>query len=104
MDYLPVCLKLERSPVLLVGGGTVATRKARLLQRAGARMTVVAPDISRELEQMLADGGGIWRQARYTQSDLDDQSLVIAATPDGAVNLQVHPPAVARNLPVNVVD
>ena len=104
MDYLPVCLKLEGSPVLLVGGGTVATRKARLLQRAGASLTVVAPDITRELEQMLADAGGIWQRARYTQSDLNDQRLVIAATPDQAVNLQVHQQAVARNLPVNVVD
>ena len=104
MDYLPVCLKLEGSPVLLVGGGTVATRKARLLQRAGASLTVVAPDITRELEQMLADAGGIWQRARYAQSDLNDQRLVIAATPDQAVNLQVHQQAVARNLPVNVVD
>jgi len=104
MDYLPVCLKLEGSPVLLVGGGTVATRKARLLLRAGASLTVVAPDISRELEQMLADAGGIWQRASYNESDLNDQRLVIAATPDAAVNLQVHQQAVARNLPVNVVD
>jgi uroporphyrin-III C-methyltransferase/precorrin-2 dehydrogenase/sirohydrochlorin ferrochelatase len=104
MDYLPVCLKLEGSPVLLVGGGTVATRKARLLLRAGASLTVVAPDISRELKQMLADAGGIWQPTSYTRSDLNDQRLVIAATPDGAVNLQVHQQAVARNLPVNVVD
>ena len=104
MDYLPVCLKLEGSPVLLVGGGTVATRKARLLLRAGASLTVVAPDISRELEQMLADAAGIWQRASYNESDLNDQRLVIAATPDAAVNLQVHQQAVARNLPVNVVD
>ena len=90
--------------MLLIGGGTVATRKARLLLRAGASLTVVAPDISRELEQMLADTGGIWQRTRYTRSDLSDQRLVIAATPDAAVNLQVHQQAVARNLPVNVVD
>ena len=53
MQYLPVCLQLRNSPVVLVGGGTVATRKARLLLRAGASLNVVAPEIAPELEQLL---------------------------------------------------
>ncbi|MEP1471665.1 MAG: siroheme synthase CysG, partial [Halieaceae bacterium] len=104
MDYLPVCLKLQDSPVLLVGGGIVATRKARLLLRAGATVTVVAPEITEELQQLLGEHAGTWRQARYQHSDLDGQRLVIAATPDQAVNAQVHEHAMQRNLPVNVVD
>ena len=41
MQYLPVCLQLRDSPAVLVGAGTVATRKARLLLKAGASLTVV---------------------------------------------------------------
>jgi len=44
MDALPIFLKLRGEPVTLVGGGTVASRKALFLCRAGARLTVIAPD------------------------------------------------------------
>ena len=59
MEYLPVFLALKESPVVLVGGGSVGTRKARLLLGAGASLTVVAPEISEELEQKLIDCGGV---------------------------------------------
>ncbi len=104
MEYLPVCLRLQNAPVVLVGAGTVATRKARLLLRAGADLTVVAPDITAELEALLAEHGGNWQASEYRETDLHGKQLVIAATPNDAVNRQVHGDARALNLPVNVVD
>ncbi|MCB1703453.1 MAG: uroporphyrinogen-III C-methyltransferase [Halioglobus sp.] len=104
MEFLPVCLRLTESPVLLVGGGEVATRKARLLVRAGAALTVVSPEITAELEALLAAHNGCWKKARYAPSDLDGQALVVAATPDAAVNRQVFTDARRQSMPVNVVD
>lgn len=104
MEYLPVCLRLRDAPVALVGGGSVATRKARLLLRAGANLTVVAPDITGELERLLGASGGVWQQGGYREVDLHGKVLVVAATPDAQVNRQVHDDARALNLPVNVVD
>lgn len=104
MEYLPVCLRLQDAPVALVGGGSVATRKARLLLRAGANLTVIAPDITGELEGLLGAAGGVWQQGRYREVDLHGKVLVVAATPDAQVNRQIHDDARARNLPVNVVD
>ena len=69
MEYLPVCLKLTDAPVLLVGGGVIATRKARLLLRAGASLTVVAPDITQELESLIDQNGGTWRDTEYRESE-----------------------------------
>ena len=63
MQYLPVCLQVRNSPVVLVGGGTIATRKARLLLRAGANLNVVAPEITDELQQLLFEHGGNWQQS-----------------------------------------
>ncbi|QFU75989.1 uroporphyrinogen-III C-methyltransferase [Halioglobus maricola] len=104
MQYLPVCLRLKDAPVILVGGGTVGTRKARLLLRAGANLTVVAPEISSELESLLAEHGGTWQRSEYRETDLHGRMLVVAATPEQSVNEQIHADATALNLPVNVVD
>ncbi|MAT91182.1 MAG: uroporphyrinogen-III C-methyltransferase [Halioglobus sp.] len=104
MEYLPLFLKVADARVLLVGGGVVAVRKARLLLRAGADLVVVAPQVCDELQALLGDAGGSWRQARYTATDLDGATLVVAATGDRAVNEAVHRDATAQGLPVNVVD
>lgn len=104
MDYLPISLRLRHAPVVLVGAGQVATRKARLLLTAGANLTVVAPEITPELDALLREHGGIWQQARYRETDLHGQTLVVAATPDRSVNELVYRDAAALGLPVNVVD
>jgi len=103
LQYLPVSLRISGSTVLLVGGGTVATRKARLLHRAGASLKVVAPAISDELRQLL-DTQGQWIEAQYASEFLEGAQLVVAATPDEAVNAAVSRDARERALPVNVVD
>jgi uroporphyrin-III C-methyltransferase/precorrin-2 dehydrogenase/sirohydrochlorin ferrochelatase len=104
MQYLPVCLRLSNAPVVLVGGGTVATRKARLLLRAGADLTVVAPEITAELDKQLLEHGGVWQQSRYKETDLHGKTLVIAATSERATNELIYQHASALSLPVNVVD
>ena len=104
MEYLPISLKLQDEPVLLVGAGTVATRKARLLLEAGANLTVVAPQISTELESLLECHGGIYQPASYQPTDLQGKKLAVAATPDRDTNERVYHDALSLNLPVNVVD
>ncbi len=90
--------------MVLVGGGTVATRKARLLLRTGANLTVVSPTISKELEALLSEHGGVWQQARYREVDLHGKKLVVAATPDRTTNEQIFDDATALSILVNVVD
>ena len=54
MNTFPLFFKLENQKVLIVGGGEVALRKAYLLSRAGARITILAPDISHEIQELLS--------------------------------------------------
>jgi len=104
MEYLPLFHSLRDAPVLLVGGGRVALRKARLLTAAGARVTAVSPDIDPELEKMLEEHGGEWRRDVYRADCLRGMRLAVAATPDRAVNAAVAADANERCLPINVVD
>ncbi|MDT8397014.1 MAG: siroheme synthase CysG [Pseudomonadales bacterium] len=104
MDYLPIFLKLKAEPCLVVGGGQVALRKANLLLRADAQLTVVAPVINPALVQLLREHPHTLKHRDYSSSDLEGMKLVVAATDDAAVNQRVHADASARHLPVNVVD
>ncbi|KDE38672.1 MAG: siroheme synthase CysG [Nitrincola lacisaponensis] len=104
MEYLPLFFDLKGREVLLVGGGDVALRKARLLSRAGARLTVVAHQIHPELLALLNAHQGQALIGDYHAGLLQQKTLVLAATDDEPLNEQVHHDAVAVNVPVNVVD
>ena len=104
MEYFPVFLDLKNRLCLLVGGGDIATRKGRLLSKAGARLRVVAPEISSELRELVAQNNGELHEREYQASDLNDCVIAIAATNIESLNEQISTDAKARNLPVNVVD
>lgn len=104
MDYLPIFVRLAGEPVLVVGGGEVAARKIELLLSAGARVTVVAPELIAELAAKAAAGSLLHVAAEFSPDQLNGMRLVIAATDKHAVNAWVAHQAERRNLLVNVVD
>ncbi len=104
MDFFPVFMNLRDRDCLVVGGGSVAARKASLLADAGANVVIVAPECCDEIREQVDAGRYRWLQRGFDDADLDGKTLVIAATDDEAVNQRVSSLAQARNLPVNVVD
>lgn len=104
MDYLPLFVELKERPVLLVGGGHVAARKALLLLRAGARLRVIAPQLCDELHLAYQQDKIEWVSAKYQSEHLLGMMLVIVATDDSVLNQQVYLDAQARHIFVNVVD
>lgn len=104
MDFLPVFLSVKSRAVVVIGGGDVAARKVGLLLRAGAKITLQAPDLTHALTDLIRDGTVQYRPGRFEPSVLDGATLVVAATDDEDVNRQVHAAATAKQLPVNVVD
>jgi len=104
MDFLPIYLDVRAQPCLVVGGGEGAARKCALLLRAGARVTVLAPELCATLGAELAAGRVAQRAASFRESDLEGFALAIAATGDDAVNRAVAAAARARHIPVNVLD
>jgi len=104
MNYLPIFLDLKAKPVLLVGGGAVALRKARLLCRAGALVEVVAPNVEQALEELVGEYDGSIVIGNFKAADIQGKALVVAATNDEKINAEVSALCHARYVPVNVVD
>lgn len=104
MEYFPIFMRLQDQPCLLVGGGEVGLRKARLLLSAGARLTVVSPQLAPELAQMAARGEVQHIAANFDPAHVGGQKLVIAATDVREVNRLVSDTAQALGIPANVVD
>ncbi|MBX9448026.1 siroheme synthase CysG [Dickeya chrysanthemi] len=104
MNYLPLFADLRKRPVLVVGGGEVATRKIDLLQRAGADVRVAARSLCEPLHARYQAGQLAWVAQDFSPALLDNVFLVIAATDDGALNATVFEEANRRQLLVNVVD
>ncbi len=104
MDYLPIFLDIRAQPCLVVGGGDAAARKAALLLRAGARVTVQAPALSAAFDADLPATRIAHRALRFGDEDVAGHALVIAASDDATINRAVAAAAKARGIPVNVVD
>jgi precorrin-2 dehydrogenase/sirohydrochlorin ferrochelatase len=100
----PVFMKLDHAACLVVGGGSVGARKAKGLLAALAEVTVVSPELHRDLRG-LADSGRIsWISREFEEGDLKGCRLVVAATGSLRVNRMVHDEAMARGILVNSVD
>lgn len=96
----PVFLDLQGVPVLVVGGGVIAFRKATALAEAGAVVTVVAPEVRADLKKLAAHV----EQRPYEAGEAAGYQLVITATSDAAVNALVAADARAAQVWANSAD
>jgi len=103
-DQYVVCLTLIGVPVLVVGGGDVATRKVRGLVGAGADVTVVSPHVTAELEALSSSARITWLRRAFESGDAARGRLIFAATSERAANAHVAADAVHVGAWVNVAD
>src|SRR3954468_6346573 len=85
----PGGLRLLDRRVVVVGGGQVAHRRVTGLLEAGARVTVVSPEVTPALESLAAAGSLSPIPRGYETGDLDGAWYAVAATDDHAVNAAV---------------
>ena len=104
MQNLPIFMNMQDRPALVIGGGTVAARKAELLLLAGADVTVIAPKVRNEMQRMIEAGRVQWREQSFGPGVVRDFRLVIAATDNDAVNRLVFSECERHAIPVNVAD
>ena len=104
MNYFPVFMDLHDQPVVLIGAGAVAERKARLLLKAGAKLRVVARELNPAFQIWQANGSVELLAREYSSQQLRCARLVFAATADQALNRRVFEDAESLGIAVNVVD
>lgn len=105
MDIFPISLKLQQQPCLIVGGGNIAYRKAVLLAKAGAVITVISPEILPELLKLVEQSHGQYIESNFhNEINIRAYRLVIAATDDNNTNQNVFHRCEVENILVNSVD
>ena len=119
MDHLPIFLRIADREAVVVGGGAVAARKAELLLRCGARVTLVAPTLGRAAAELFASIATTSSPttssataahrlahiaAEFHPAHLDAAVLAIAATDCRETNARVAEAARERRVPINVAD
>ncbi|MFT5550221.1 MAG: uroporphyrin-III C-methyltransferase/precorrin-2 dehydrogenase/sirohydrochlorin ferrochelatase [Candidatus Azotimanducaceae bacterium] len=104
MKHLPIFLNIRHKKCLVVGAGSIATRKIGLLLKVGADVTVVANNIGLEVSELEQQGVIRCLHRNYEPADLKGVKLVIAATNNAELNAKISVMAQSENILVNVVD
>ncbi len=102
--YYPIFLNIEGKKCIVVGGGEVAERKARILAEHGAVVTVISTRICDKMAKLAEDGAIHISMRDYQTGDLEDALVVIAATDDPVVNEAVAREGKETRALTNVVD
>jgi precorrin-2 dehydrogenase/sirohydrochlorin ferrochelatase len=100
----PVNLLLADRPCLVVGGGKVAARKIRHLIDAGARITVISPEVCDEVAGWIEEQRVTHLKRVFEPGDTVGSALVFAATNDRFINRQVLDDARKHNALCSCVD
>jgi precorrin-2 dehydrogenase/sirohydrochlorin ferrochelatase len=104
MAVFPLFIDLSDKLCVVVGGGSVATRKVRSLAGFGARIKVVSPELSEKLEELVSERSIEAVRRSYREGDLEGAFIAIAATPDRELNEEIYKYAVKHNIFVDVAD
>ena len=94
----PLFVDLTGKKVVLVGGGTIASRRIAARRLFGCEIEVIAPELRCSPE------GLSWKRREYASGDLRGAYLAIAATNSRTVNHQVGVDAGMLGIPVSVAD
>jgi len=102
MKYYPAYLDLRDRPSLVIGGGSVAERKAMLLLEASARVSVLSPQFTPRLHELASAGSIVLQLKTFEPADVRGYFLVLAATDSPEVNRRAARTCKEQNILVNV--
>lgn len=104
MGFYAMVVDLTDRPCLVVGGGRVGERKVLNLLEAGARVTLVSPEVTRVLADLALARQLVWMRRGYQPGDIKGMTLVFAVTADADLNARVAADCHQASILVNVAD
>ena len=102
--YYPVYIEMREQPCVVIGGGKIAESKVEGLLAAKANVTVISPDLTANLRELVEEKKITYIARAYQHGDLTGAFMVICATDQTQINHQVWQEASANRQLVNVVD
>ncbi len=100
--YFPMFVDLNDKKVLVVGAGTIAKRRIRMMMDFAQDVTVLAPEVNPELRSLEEEGRIHILRKKYEREDLYGMDLVIAASTDSKVNHDIYAACKCLGILVNV--
>lgn len=100
--YFPLFVDIRDKKILVVGGGNIASRRVKTLTQFCTDITVIAPDIHRELEELEQQKKVRILRRNYNRTDSSGAFMVLAATNDHKLNEEIFSDAKAAGALVNV--
>ncbi len=107
MRHYALIMDITEKPVLVVGGGAVAYRKTGSLLECGAQVTVVSPELSPGLVELVDQGRVRWIAEGFRTQHLDCDPrpvLVFGTTNRREVNVETFRAATGLGIPCNIAD
>lgn len=102
MPYFPMFVDLSEKKVLIVGSGTLAKRRVRVMKEFTRHLYLLAPEVNPELLQMEKNSELTILRKHYEREDLYGMDVVIAATSSAAVNRDIYISCRTLGILVNV--
>jgi precorrin-2 dehydrogenase / sirohydrochlorin ferrochelatase len=100
-SFCPLHIDLKERNCLVIGGGTVAERKVKVMLSYKAKVTVVSPQLNPALGDLFSEKKITYLADIYRPAYLKDIFLVICAAGIEAVNRQAAADCIARGILVN---
>ena len=104
MAYFPFFVDIGGKNGLIAGGGRIALHKLQKLLPYGAKLQIVAPEVSEAMERTALENDICVIKRAFEPSDLNEMFFVIAASDDAKVNAEIGRICRERGILVNVVD
>ena len=104
MNPFPIILNIRDKKFLVIGGGKVATEKIKRLLSFTKNITILSPDLTSELNEIVDKEHLTYISQKYTPELISDYDIIIIAVNDIELQKEIYKDAKKSKKLCNTVD